>query len=196
MPSHFRLLFPAVGFCALLPLLAGCTGGPSFAGPAPKAQVSSDASADFAAYRTYVFLPGQMSADPTVVKGTSDDLDRRVDAALAAKLPGKGLRPATGDQPVDLYITYFVTIRREAEIVHAGSGRSQSGGYDEAGAIAPGTEWGVPSYDQGSMVLQFTDARTRAGVWQAKVTSEVVENNRVLDRALDAALQGYPPKKK
>lgn len=182
-----------IGLCGLLTLLAGCRGGgPSFGSPTPKAQVAADTSADFSSYHTYVFLPGQLSADPQIVKGTSDDLDKRVSAALAAKLPAKGLRPATGKDPGDLYITYFATVRREAEIVHSSRGQ----GYDEPGVIAPGKEWGVRSYDEGAMVLQFTDARTRAAVWRATVTSEVVENARVLDRALDAALKQYPPKKK
>jgi hypothetical protein len=194
MPLRPNLLAPTGLSAILLVLLTGCGNGQPFAAPAPKVQIAADPSANFSQYHSYVFLPGQLSADPAVVKGTSDDLDRRLTPMLEAKLAGKGLHPARGKEAVDLYITYFASVKRESEIVHAGGGRGQP--YDEAGAIPAGKEWGIRSFDAGSMVLQFTDARTRGGVWRATVTSEVVENNRVLDRSLDAALKSYPPKKK
>jgi len=173
-------------------LLSGCGSGPVFGSSEPKVHIAADTSANFASYHSYVFLPGQLSADPAVTTVSSDDLDKRISTALAAKLPAKGLRPAVGKDPGDLYITYIASVRRQSEILHAGS----RGPYDEPGAIPPGKEWGVRSFDEGALVLQFTDARSRAGVWRATVTSEVVQNNRVLERALDAALRQYPPKKK
>jgi hypothetical protein len=189
-------LLVTIGLSGCLALLASCRNGPSFGSGGQNVRVAADDTANFSAYHTYVFLPGQLSADAAAVKVTSDELDRRMSAALASKLPAKGLRPATGNDSGDLYVTYIASVRREAEIVHAGGGRGQPGGYDEPGAIAPGDEWGVRSFDEGALVLQFTDARTRAGVWRATVTSEVVENSRALERALDAALKSYPPKKK
>jgi hypothetical protein len=187
-----------MGLCWLLTLLTGCGSGSrsAFGSGGPKVRVAVDDTANFASYHTYVFLPGELSGDPAVVKVTPDELDRRVSAALAAKLPAKGLRPATGNDPGDLYVTYVATVRREAEIVHNGGARGQ--GYDEPGAIPPGKEWNLRSFDEGMVVLQFADAKTRAGVWRATVAADAdaVESVRALDRALDAALRNYPPKKK
>jgi hypothetical protein len=186
-----RLGMLVVGGC--LSVLPGCKNGSPIGSRAPKVQIAADPTADFSSYHNYVFLPGQLSADPGLVKVTSDELDQRMSAALAGRLPAKGLRPAKGSEPVDVYITYVAAVRREAQFVHSSGSR---GGYDEPGAIAPGAEWGVRSFDEGALILTFTDARTRGGIWRAAVTSEVIENTRALERGLDAALKGYPPKKK
>lgn len=183
---------PTIGLYVALILLAGCSNGPSFASRSPEVRIEADNSANFSSYHTYVLLPGQLSADPKRVKLTSDELDQRMAAALAPRVAGKGLRPAKGQEAVDLYISYTAVVRRNAEIVHAGG---RPGGYDEPGAIAPGAEWGVRESDQGTLALQFTDARSRAGVWRAIVTADVAEKSGVLNRALDAALKNYPPKK-
>src|SRR5688572_198221 len=106
-----RPTLPLLAVLALL--LTACSQSPTI-GNAPSVRTSADDSADFSRYRTYVLLPGTLSAPPGLVRVTGEELDRRASAALVPRLAGKGLRPAADGEQPDVYVTYIANVRRDA----------------------------------------------------------------------------------
>ena len=192
LPLMSKRILPLLALAPLL-LAVGCS-APASVGPIGRgaARVEADPAKDFSGYRTYAFAPGRLAAQPGTTTLTPGEVDARLRAALEPRLAARGLTPAGAGEP-DLVVTSLVSVRRQGE---TGRPVRDPNGYDEPGAIMPGGEWGGRASSEGTLILQFLDARTQERVWQATVPVDIDQGPRKLAATVDAALKDYPPRGK
>lgn len=197
-----RRLIPALA-AALLggALLAGCNSGDG-----PKVTTDFAPNTHFAQYHTYAFQPGRIMTKFGANDPNNTLLNNRIQDAVAAALPEKGLTPTT--QNPDLVVTYIAGAQNKQEIEDLGP-QVYDGPYFGSGfSFRPGGAWWnsgfdryyVNSYTQGTLILDFVDPRTKQLVWRAyvsnKINSSGLVDQKTIDSAVNAALKQYPPEPK
>lgn len=195
MPSFRRLILPC-----LLATLAGCT-------TTQRVSVSTDydKGTDFSRYHTYAWYQAEPTGQrPTPTYDTF--ADRRIRVALEAQLPAKGVTRATA-RP-DLKIAYDVSVKTEqqADPTYAlapgfGYGYSYWYGYRYNygfNRFGPGTYQPINTYNVGTVVIDFVDAKDNELVWRG-VGESVVDPGAVSEEAINEIVKGilakYPPQK-
>jgi Domain of unknown function (DUF4136) len=157
-------------------------------------QVSSDydPKANFAAYRTYSWLPRieQPDSDPRL---QSSLLHSRIRDAVDAQLTSKGLRQDPTANP-DLLVAYHVALQGKLEISTVPS-------YPYGPSV-----WGATQktytrqYDEGTLIVDLIDASNRQLVWRGSAQAEVKpdtspqERQKRINEAVQQILERYPPR--
>jgi Domain of unknown function (DUF4136) len=152
------------------------------AAPAPtfaqKVNVDSDRSAAFARYRTYAWTAGTPAANPLA--------QNRIHAAVESQLAAHGFTPAATP---DVFVATIVVTHQQKELVANGFG----GGF-MLGGYATAT---VQTYEQGTLVVDLYDARTKQLVWRGKGTDMLSDkpekNTAKMNKAIAKMFEQYPP---
>ena len=132
-----------------LALIAGLMGCAS-------AQVNTDwdHNAQFTSYRTYAW----MDTPQMQVMQRATLFDRRLRGSVEEQLTAKGLRKANADGEADLLLVYHAGVKDKLDV--------QQWGYF-------GRQFDIREYQQGTLILDLVDAKSRSLVWRGTAAGEV-----------------------
>ena len=132
-----------------LALIAGLIGCAS-------AQINTDfdSSAQFGNYDTYAWM--ETPRMEAMQQGTL--FDRPLRLAVEEQLAAKGLRKANTNGEADILLVYHAGVKDKLDV--------QQWGYF-------GRRWDVREYQQGTLVIDVVDAKSKSLVWRATATDEV-----------------------
>ena len=148
-----------------------------------------DHGVDFARYRTFAYHSGKGMGEGRMLNNSL--VADRIHASIEEDLAQKGLR-LNNNNP-DLYVNYFLGAKERQNVTD---------GFPYG---IGGWGWGmwndvmVTSYTEGTMVLDFIDAKTNKLVWRAYIQKAVDDTQDLakaknLDKMVDKAVKKYPPK--
>ncbi|HET7874287.1 MAG TPA: DUF4136 domain-containing protein [Methylomirabilota bacterium] len=172
---------------AVAALIAGCASAPQF-------RTDFDPRADFAAYRTFAWMPAPAGgyADLLAIPSVRE----RVERAVGARLKERGLTPMPSGGNPDLIVRYFVTVQERERIAPA---PAAAGPYPSTWT-GPWTgisrEALVYSSRAGTLIVELVDARDRRVVWRAAIEGEGLSDEdvaQVVGAGLEEAFKKYPP---
>jgi Domain of unknown function (DUF4136) len=146
-----------------------------------------DRSANFSNYRTYAWTRGTE---------LTDELNHaRVVRAIEVALAGKGLaRVEPGANP-DVLVAYHTSFDRNLEITGSAHGMGPFG--------LGGDRWGsarVQPVLVGTLVVDISDARTKAIAWRSLASSDIrptdkpQSRDKKIAKATEKMFKNYPPK--
>jgi len=176
----------------LLPVLllaAGCS--------SIKVSHDWDRDAPYASYSTFDWLPAatvSKSAQTQDAQGalqSSDLLDKRIKSAVEEELTMKGLSK-TSNAP-DLYVTYHTGVEDKINVTDWGYTYS----YDYWGW--QDRRMDVYQYNEGTLVVDLIDAKTKEMVWRGWATKTLETNpspdkiDNTIRQAVYKILAEYPP---
>ena len=164
-----------------------------------------DPFASFPKSGTYAWMPGsqRLIDDPRIDLA---EVDKRIRSAVDRGMAAKGFQPASQDT-ADILIAYHAALesRLDAATVNEnywswGYGSDGSWGYGPNRKVSRGPDTG-PVYEKGSIVLDIVDPGTKRLLWRGSAEAHIVvsvsteEKERRTDRAVQAILARFPPKK-
>ena len=139
--------------------------------------VDSNPAAPFATYKTYAWAPGTPTPDPLN--------NQRLHASIDERLAARGLTQSTASP--DLIVSTNVTTQERVELVPSG--------------FAYGPWWGdrgvyVDTKPEGTLIVDFYDAKTKQMVWRGVATASASEkpmkNMEKMNKALDKMFEKLP----
>ena len=146
-----------------------------------------DKSANFAAFRTYAWVPG----------AALDQMNHeRIVGAINMQLIAKQLQLVDRQANADLLIAYHAAFDRDMQITGFGSGW---GGFR-----FPGSYSGTARAEDivtGTLIVDVINARTETIVWRGTATKEVninakpAQREKNINRAVAKLLKNFPPVK-
>jgi hypothetical protein len=161
---------------------------------APAVNYDYDTAADFAALKTFDWMPatGNAAGDELLVKKIRNTVD--------AQLQAKGCSMATANPD------FLIGMELSGKTVNSGSvgvGVSVGIPVGRMGRVSVGGGKSKASEKkEGTLVMSFVDAKTRSLVWRATVTDAVnpsatpEEKQKKIDEVIAAMLAQFPPGKK
>jgi len=171
--------------CGGVLLAAGCA--------TLNADYDYDASVDFSKLHTYGWLP----RDPG--SSTQELTVKRIQNAVNSKLQAKGLT-LTSDNP-----DFLIAMQLSGKTTYGGStgvGASVGIPVGRAGTISVGGGKSKPhEKTEGTLVLDFVDAKTQSLVWRGTATAAVQpktspeEQQERINKVIAEMLSRFPPKK-
>ena len=157
----------------------------------PKIGYDYDSSANFTAYHTYEWMPGNQ--EPTGDKRVDNSLvDARIRNAVEAQLRSKGYQQHSTGQP-DFYVAYHAGVKdlSKGASTQRYIGDRGSGQYTTINDIQP--------YKEGTLLIDIVDGISRQLVWQGSALTEVdpgmtaKERNDRINRIVGAMFAHFPP---
>jgi hypothetical protein len=163
-----------------------------------------DPKASFAGLKTYAWLdePQKMTGDPRIDDNTilRDRIHTAVDAGLAAR----GFRKASKDP--DFLVAYHVSLdrRQSVQTLNSYYGYSPGWGYGYGASYRPGYWGGAPEtyvyeYEEGTLILDVVDPKTKELMWRGSAQDEVnfkstpEKDQTQLNEAVQGMLEHFPP---
>jgi hypothetical protein len=150
-----------------------------------------DNTADFGRYRTWSWFTGPHPYGA----GVDQLLDNRIRASLEAELPHHGLAKAA-DGSSDLLVSYHLSVAQRIEV----NPTTASVGYGWGrGYVAYSSGGDIRTYDEGTLIVDLVDAKTKNLVWRGIAKATVYANSTPEERtervrtAIQAILDQYPP---
>ena len=155
---------------------------------------------DFSQYRTYDWAHTDVkSADSANPIYRSTLNDQQIQQAISSELAKRGIRQATGNAEPDFYLTYHLYIEEAERTVVSSPARGYGRGYafpyamSYRGRFLPinyGYWYTTPyynnfsrtrteTYQEGTMILDFVDARTNNLFWRGSVVDAVNNPARI-----------------
>ena len=203
-PNHMKTTLCSLLF-ALIMAVTGCS---------PSVSVQQKPGTDFSQYRTYDWAKTDVkSADSQNPIYQSTLNDQQIQQAISGELAKRGIRPATGSAKPDFYLTYHLYID-EAERTVANppvAGYAFPYAVSYRGGYLPinyGYWYTTPyyqrggyrteTYQEGTMILDFIDARTNNLVWRGSVADAVNNPARIgseFSRVAKEILDEFPVEK-
>ncbi|MFQ5937362.1 MAG: DUF4136 domain-containing protein [Acidiferrobacterales bacterium] len=182
---------------SLLAALAGCS--------TITVSTDHDREANFSALTSYAWMPPP--AENPTARFDEQFVRERVHAAVDRELTAKGYRKQPkGSGTPDFLIVYYAALvtKMRATTVTVGYGYSMgwgstsgAGGTVTAAAQEPrGT---VYEYEEGSLVIDIVNARTRKLMWRGSAQSKIDDqaprekNAALIDEAVLEMLKRFPP---
>ena len=146
-----------------------------------------DPTATFSAYKTYAWTRGTELTDELI--------HARLVRSIDARLTQKGLaKVEPGDDP-DLLVAYHASLDKNFRIDAFSTGWGPLGlGPDRSGSAR------VEEILVGTLVVDLSDARTRALVWRSVARGDLNQNDKPeqrdkkLARATEKMFRNYPPR--
>ncbi|MHC4972744.1 MAG: DUF4136 domain-containing protein [Planctomycetota bacterium] len=178
---------PRIAVAALL--LAACS----------SVQVSTDfdPGADFAALKTYAWLPrkAQPTGDPRL---DSTLLHERIRSAVDAQLAERGYKKTAAGR-ADFHVAYHTAVERKMDVdtIYRGYGYGP-----DIGGWNAGHETVVFEYDQGTLLLDFLHPRSHRLLWRGSASAVVSESStpekrtKLINSAVAKLLDRFPPEQK
>jgi hypothetical protein len=151
---------------------------------AQKITTEANPGTSFASYKTFTWLKQPNVDDPLMKQRIVDDINTQLQA--------KGLRPA--QEGADLAIAAHLATKTEKTLntFYDGFG----GGWRWGGGFGDSTTT-VDTYQEGTLVVDLFDAKTKQAVWRGTATQKVSSNPQTQTKNLDKAAQKifakFPP---
>jgi hypothetical protein len=173
-------------------LLAGCS--------SLKVNTQYDPTAPFPTYKTYAWLattPGAEQAaairDPAIRTLVVDAIDR--------EMQRHGLVRTTPDRNPDFFVSVIGWSKNQVEVTNYGYAYAPGYVYGPYGptpyaAMVPAAQ--VNQYTEGTLLLDFVDAKSQKLFWRGTATDTIASASQVqavIDEAARKLLDAYPPKK-
>jgi hypothetical protein len=163
--------------------------------------VDYDRKVDFSKYRTFGFQPGRIIRDLDLPDTDSSLINKHVQEVVTAELTKKGLSPVAAD--ADLSITFMAGAKQKQEMENAMTNQRFGYGwgnpYWQYFAVdgwwsAGWNDWWVNEYEQGTLILDIYDTRTKELVWRAYAVANINNYNerRFVERVVNRALMQFP----
>jgi hypothetical protein len=151
---------------------------------AQKVTTDYNKTADFSAYKTYMWIKEPKTADPLMRQRIMDD----VNAALTAR----GLRLATGDADLGIAAHSATKEERTLDTFYNGFG----GGWRWGGGVGSSST-SVSTYEVGTLVVDVFDSRTKEALWRGSSSKTLSENPQKnaenLNKAVEKMFKNFPP---
>jgi len=166
-----------------------------------------DPTANFASYKTYSWVPGPQPKTGDA-RLDNDLLDTRIRTAVDRQLLLKGYQKVDPDQKLDLnpdfLVSYHTSIQGKLDVTTVPGNAYMSPLIQADGTFGLGWDgWDeetfVTTYDEGTILLDFADAKTKKLVWRGSV-SDVVDPDKSPEKreasivnAMQKVLMQFPP---
>jgi hypothetical protein len=151
---------------------------------AQKVTTDYNRSANFAQYKTFMWIKEPKTSDPLMRQRVMDDIN----AALAAK----GLQLVTSD--ADLCVAAHAATKEERTLDTFYNGFG--GGWRWGGRFGSATTT-VNTYEVGTLVVDLFDAKMKEAIWRGTSTKTLSENPQKnadnLNKAVDDMFRKFPP---
>jgi hypothetical protein len=149
-----------------------------------------DRNIDFTVYKTYRWLPQK---DRPRKRGIINDpfVQKRIRDAVEEKLASKGMMEA-GLGKADLLIAFHMGARNKVDVTHYGYRYGRWG-------LFRGHAVDVHRYKEGTLIVDFIDARTKELVWRGWATSVLHGRENIgddIDASVSELFERYPPEGK
>lgn len=169
--------------------LAGCSTTPN-----PKIHTEYDPKATFDQYKTYAWNP--TAAGPDQIATARDPAARAmIIAAIDREMARKGLVKVAIDGDPSFVVTALGSAQRQIEVNNYGYTYAGSYVYGPGYAVAtPSTQ--VRDYHVGTLILDFSDARSKQLFWRGIATDtieDVGKLRKTIDEVARRLLDSYPP---
>ena len=168
-----------------------CLAMAACATPPPTMNFDYDTSADFAALKTYDWMPATGNA------ATDELLIKRIRTAADSELKAKGRAPDSANPD------FTIAMQLSGKTVYGGStgvGMSVGIPVGKAGRISVGGGKSKPiEKKEGTLVLDFLDAKTKALLWQGTASGAVEpaaspeEQQKRINEVIAQMLARFPP---
>lgn len=148
-----------------------------------------DPRASLGEFRTYAFV--EATDESQVNRGISPLAEQRVMSALERTLEGKGYRKATSGDP-DFLVNFYGALQEKVDINRYYDGWGYRGWYG-------GTTVDVRQWTQGTLVVDFVDAKSERVVWRGWAQGAVDPNatpekrSQKINEAVAGILEQFPP---
>jgi hypothetical protein len=162
-------------------LLLALAVGPAWS---QKIEIEFDESADFAHYKTFHIVEGQLNAKAAALN--SDLTRRKIENEIRKRLTEKGLMEVESKPDLNVRFTLGQARRTEVEAY-------------PAGWRGLGTRRVRVAYTQGTLVINLRDTNRKELVWRAIAVEEKNDPMQIsqhLDDMVRKSIDKYPPKKK
>jgi hypothetical protein len=153
-----------------------------------------DTSVDFRSYKTFDWIeqPTSPAGNAQQAQQRSDLLAKRIRNAVNSELGQKGMWRDTGNP--DLLLVYHTGVQNKVNVTDWGYsyGRGYYGGY--------GSNIDVYSYDEGTLIVDLIDTKTKELVWRGSAKKALSSNpspeevDKTITTAVAAIFSKYPPK--
>jgi hypothetical protein len=151
---------------------------------AQKVTTDYDKSADFATYKTFMWIKEPNTNNPL--------MQQRIVDGVNAALTGRGLQLATENADMGIAVHCATREEKTLDTFYDGVG----GGWR--------WRWGFPSatttvttYEVGTLVIDVFDSKTKEALWRGTASKTVSENPQTnaetLNRALEKMFRNFPP---
>jgi len=151
-----------------------------------------DKQVDFANLKTYDWMP-------IPEKATIDSLSvQRIKNSVNAELNAKGLM-MTSDNP-NFLIAVHLGSNDKVQIANFGYGYGPYEGY--MSRYWEGGEISTYKHEEGSLILDFVDAKSKKMIWRGAAKAEVQnldtpeKSEKLINEAVQEILKNFPPKPK
>jgi hypothetical protein len=155
-----------------------------------------DPRTNFAKYRTYAFAPPPKNGIQPG-PGVRAQIEASLDQGLAAKGYTKSAKP-------DFYIVYHITKSEQVQVSQYtdwgyGGGYSYryGSGYYHLWPSYPISYAQVTRYTEGTLIVDFVDAKTATSIWRGTATGTVgsaQSNQQKIREAIQKMLETIPPR--
>ena len=158
---------------------------------AQKVVTDFDDKFDFSKLRRYAWkVHPRLEQDPTLLRSVGAELVRM---AVSDELIKRGYEP-TEEEFADFYVTFFGGRKQKQEVTAISSGGWYGWGpYWHNGW----TTVMVKDYIEGTLVLDFVDAKSKQLVWRAYCQGAIrnpSKRDKVINKAVNKAFAKFPPK--
>ena len=154
-------------------------------------QYDYDKQADFESLKTY----GWMTVPE---KANIDSLNvERVKKAVNTELQAKGLMMTSNDP--DFLIAEHLGKKDKVQVTNWGYGYGPHYGGYRGGYWGPGGTT-ASEYEEGSLILDFVDAKSKKMIWRGVAKAEVQnvdtpeKKEKLINKAVQKILKNFPPK--
>ena len=177
-----------LGVGLMLVLMAGCVSG-------IKVNNDYDPEADFAIYKQYAWYPSKQSvpADAFVSELVVNRIERAIDDGLIAK---NMQQVPAGKEQFQVRVYLVIEDKLDVQTWNASYGYNR---YNDPWGWNAGTETTVTQYQQGTLIIDFVDAKTHKLVWRGTAASRLrnesspEERQARVNEVVTAILSQYPP---
>jgi len=160
-----------------------------------------DRSVSFSGFKTYGWLPDPQKKTGDLRIDGNSLLALRIRNAVESQLTAKGYtKQSTGNS--DFLVGYHVTLKKKTTAIMLNNSYGMS--WRERYRYGPSGRVGGPpetySYDEGTLILDMVDPKTRKLVWRGSATDQVsLSANREakqekVNEAVKQILEQFPPK--
>ena len=149
-----------------------------------------DQQANFADLKTYDWMPVPEKS------GINSLVVERVRNAVNTELKAKGLMMSSNNP--DFLIAEHLGKKDKVQVTDWGYGYGPYGGY-WGGYWGPNGGVSTYEYQEGSLILDFVDAKSKKLIWRGAAKAEVQDINtpekseKVINKAVKEILKKYPP---
>lgn len=153
---------------------------------------------NFSGLKTFAWKP---NVDKEYGLKDNDLMDKRIRTAIESGLKAKAYKQIDAGI-ADFYVSYHVTVEQKISSSNVSGGialgRSSYGRY---GGIGISTGSDIRTYDQGTMLVDFTDTSSDKLIWRGISTQIVSEHSdpetstAIINETVEKILQQFPPEK-